>query len=273
MTQEVNNNWDDIPADGLQEDEDDKAMRICINWAGLLEPVDVSPYTTVEELAGFIFSASECAIPEHKLFIYKGMLLPVDAVLQDVGVGDGSVLHLVLNDDPYQGRSAFSALGRIPFPVGPTIFGVVRSSPAHECDANLGLRPLHVKCDDGSLKTIYCGADFYIEDIKEELSCFPDQVIFRKHAPAHLCLYVCVRACVRVCVCVCWRPRSQRQRREVVHDLATVVCVGGEVQLAELLGGECTRRYATRHALRSPHNMVCVCVCRWLLVAVCVCPV
>lgn len=54
-------------------------------------------------------------------------------------VTDGSVLHLVLNDDPYQGR------------------------------------PLHVKCEAGDIKTVYCGADFYIEDVKEELSCFPDQ--------------------------------------------------------------------------------------------------
>jgi hypothetical protein len=131
--------WDQVPeSDGAQEEEE--MVRICINWAGLLEPIDVSPYTTVEELSAIIFSASECAVPEHKIFIYKGMLLPYDAMLQDVRIGDGSVLHLVLNDDPYQGR------------------------------------PLYVKCEDGELKTIYCGADFYIEDIKEELSCFPDQV-------------------------------------------------------------------------------------------------
>ena len=78
-------NWQDTPQNGEAE-ENEEMIRICINWAGLLEPVDVSPYTTVDELAGFIFSASECAVPEHKLFIYKGMLLPVDAMLCDVRV-------------------------------------------------------------------------------------------------------------------------------------------------------------------------------------------
>ncbi len=128
---------------GAEAHDEEEIIRICINWAGLLEPVDVSPFTTVDELAGFILSASECAVPEHKLFIYKGMLLPYDAMLCDMRVTDGSVLHLVLNDDPYQGR------------------------------------PLYVKSESGDLKTIYCGADFYIEDIKEELSCFADQVCTR----------------------------------------------------------------------------------------------
>jgi hypothetical protein len=145
-------NWDDIPQNG-EAHEEEEMIRICINWAGLLEPIDLSPLTTVDELAGFIFSASECAVPEHKLFIFKGMLLPVDAMLCDVRVSDGSVLHLVLNDDPYQGR------------------------------------PLFVKCEAGDLKTIFCGADFYIEDVKEELSCFPDQArvapVLRCHPTPH----------------------------------------------------------------------------------------
>lgn len=83
----VEANWEDIPQNGEAQDEEEM-IRICINWAGLLEPVDVSPYTTVDELAGFIFSASECAVPEHKLFIFKGMLLPVDAMLCEVRVSN-----------------------------------------------------------------------------------------------------------------------------------------------------------------------------------------
>jgi hypothetical protein len=78
-------NWENVGQNGENQD-DEEMIRICINWAGLLEPIDVSPYTTVDELAGFIFSASECAVPEHKLFIFKGMLLPIDAMLCEVRV-------------------------------------------------------------------------------------------------------------------------------------------------------------------------------------------
>jgi hypothetical protein len=33
-------------------------------------------------------------------------------------------------------------------------------------------------CEDGIIRSVLCGEDFYIEDIKEELSCYPGQVQF-----------------------------------------------------------------------------------------------
>lgn len=55
---------------------------------------DVADYTT---------SAME-APSNHKLFIFKGLLLMPAAKLNECGVRDNSVLHLILNDDPYRGR-------------------------------------------------------------------------------------------------------------------------------------------------------------------------
>jgi hypothetical protein len=56
-------------------------------------------------------------------------------------ITNGSVLHLILNDDPYRGR------------------------------------PLYVRVKDGSdeegrIRMITCGADFYVADVKEDLSYF-----------------------------------------------------------------------------------------------------
>ncbi len=40
----------------------------------------------------------------------------------------------------------------------------------------LSTRPLHIRTGKGVVHTIYCGADFYIEDVKEELSCLPSEL-------------------------------------------------------------------------------------------------
>jgi hypothetical protein len=50
------------------------------------------------------------------------------------------VLHLLLNDDPYKGK------------------------------------PIYIKTFVGRLRTIECGPDFYIADVKDELSAFPGEL-------------------------------------------------------------------------------------------------
>jgi hypothetical protein len=87
--------------------EDEPVAQIFISWSGMLEPVDVGLSITPEELAAHIDSGRDVAPPEHMQFIFKGLLLPVQMPLIDAGVGNGSVLHLVLNEEPYWGRPIF----------------------------------------------------------------------------------------------------------------------------------------------------------------------
>ena len=77
--------------------DNEPTIQIFISWSGMLEPVEVSTQTTPEELAGCIESGSEVAIPEHMQFVFKGLLLPANQPMEEFGVGNGSVLHLVLN--------------------------------------------------------------------------------------------------------------------------------------------------------------------------------
>eukprot|EP00291_Cryptomonas_curvata_P002474 CAMPEP_0172181826 /NCGR_PEP_ID=MMETSP1050-20130122/18044_1 /TAXON_ID=233186 /ORGANISM="Cryptomonas curvata, Strain CCAP979/52" /LENGTH=213 /DNA_ID=CAMNT_0012855173 /DNA_START=232 /DNA_END=869 /DNA_ORIENTATION=- len=127
------------PCDDSETLDEDPTVQIYISWSGMLEPVDVSLNTTPEELACFIDSGRDVAPPEHMQFIYKGLLLPEQEPLISSAVGNGSVLHLVLNEEPYWGR------------------------------------PVYVRCEDGVTRTVLCGENFYVEDIKEELSCYPGQ--------------------------------------------------------------------------------------------------
>ena len=77
----------------------------------------------------------------HKFFIFRGVQLHPSFTLLEALITNGSVLHLILNDDPYRGR------------------------------------PLYVRVKDGSdeegrIRMITCGADFYVADVKEDLSNF-----------------------------------------------------------------------------------------------------
>lgn len=114
-------------------------FRFWVNWDCKLEAIEMPRKCTVTELAEQTKSAAE-APSFHKLFVLKGLKLNELMTLADAGVRDGSVLHLVLNDDPYTGGS------------------------------------LYVKGHDGKRRLIPCGPDFYVEDIKEELSAFQDEL-------------------------------------------------------------------------------------------------
>ncbi len=95
------------PCDDSETVDEDPIAQIFISWSGMLEPVDVSLNTTPEELACFIGSGRDVAPPEHMQFIYKGLILPGQVALINSAVGNGSVLHLVLNEEPYWGRPVY----------------------------------------------------------------------------------------------------------------------------------------------------------------------
>jgi len=122
---------------------EEDSIRFCINWGGMLEPVELPSDTTLLEVSSSIDSAAEAQF-HHKFFIYKGHLLHPGMTLTEVGLKDGGVLHLVLNDDPFRGRPIY-----------------IRSKG----DGN----------EEEKIQMILCGAEFYIEDLKEELSFLPGE--------------------------------------------------------------------------------------------------
>jgi hypothetical protein len=73
---------------------------------------------------------------EHKLFIFKGRLLNRNETLSEAGISNGSVLHLVLNEQPFEGRFLF------------------------------------VRSLSGQLCRLEVTADFTIEDVKDELASY-----------------------------------------------------------------------------------------------------
>ena len=140
---------------GLDEEFEEETVKIFVQWQGMREPIEVSLYCTLMDLAGFVESAPE-AIPAHKFFIFRGIQLHPSFTLEQALVCDGAVLHLVLNDDPYRGRP---------------IYIRVKDGP-----------------DDVHIRMIMCGADFYIADVKEELAYL--QVKMRARTDAE-CLRFC----------------------------------------------------------------------------------
>jgi hypothetical protein len=119
------------------------------------------------------------------------------AKLSAGGVRDGSVLHMVLNDDPYVGKPLHikSTSGQVRESVSAITPSPSLQSPTYSLSFTLrpppsALRPkpwtsltafcCAVESDHQSsqccvrkqVRTVYCGADFYVEDVKEELSYF-----------------------------------------------------------------------------------------------------
>ncbi|EKX36435.1 hypothetical protein GUITHDRAFT_145793 [Guillardia theta CCMP2712] len=120
-----------------------RQIRIFVNWNGELEMIFFDPTRLVSELAKEVRSAPQ--IPSHhKFFIYKGLLLVpfvrIGQTIQNDVTLIGCLLHLVLNEDQYLGK------------------------------------PLHVKSLMGTMRSIMCGPDFYIEDVKEEISCIQGEL-------------------------------------------------------------------------------------------------
>ena len=118
--------------------EEEDTVRVFISWQGMLEPMEVNVLCTVMEVACFVDSAAE-APPEHKFLIFRGVQLHPSFTMQQAGVIDGAVLHLILNDDPYRGRPLF-----------------VRVRDDREAEARV--------------RMLMVGPNFYVADVKEELA-------------------------------------------------------------------------------------------------------
>ncbi|EKX55128.1 hypothetical protein GUITHDRAFT_98914 [Guillardia theta CCMP2712] len=112
---------------------EEDSVRFCINWGGMLEPVELPSDTTLLEVSSSIDSAAEAQF-HHKFFIYKGHLLHPGMTLTEAKLQDSS------------------------FPVPPIY---IRSKGDSD--------------GDEKIRMILCGAEFYIEDLKEELSFLPGE--------------------------------------------------------------------------------------------------
>ena len=117
--------------------------RFSVNWNGMLEPLELAKGCSVSQMIS-VLKSGKYAKDAHKFVVFKGLLLTPATTLGQAGIRDGSVLHLVLNDDPYKGK------------------------------------PIYVKTLSGRIRTINCGPDFYIQDLKEELSYFPGELTAEK---------------------------------------------------------------------------------------------
>lgn len=112
-----------------------KTVRFCVNWGGQLEPFAMASSSTFEQLAS-ITAGPVNAPKEHKLMIVKGRLQLHTNTLQDAGLRDGSIVHLVLNDAPER----------------------------------IQRKPLHVQhFATGARATVMCEAEEWVEGVKEEL--------------------------------------------------------------------------------------------------------
>ena len=59
---------------GLDEEFEEETVKIFVQWQGMREPIEVSLYCTLMDLAGFVEIARE-AIPTHKFLIFCGIQL------------------------------------------------------------------------------------------------------------------------------------------------------------------------------------------------------
>ena len=69
--------------------------------------------------------------------MFKGKLLESGQTIDNAGLVDGCILHMTLNDSPPAGK------------------------------------PLHVRDSGGCVRTVVCTEEYTVEDVKEEVACFP----------------------------------------------------------------------------------------------------
>jgi ubiquitin-like protein Nedd8 len=117
-------------------------MLVYIKWNASLEPVYCHASDTVSDLRSRIMTAPTVPI-QHKLLVYKGLLLRDSMVLSETGVGDDDTLYLVLNENPFQGKKM-----------------LVKS-----CSSSA----------EPVIHEIFVTENFKICDIKEDLYAFPNQ--------------------------------------------------------------------------------------------------
>ena len=79
------------------------AMLVYIKWKASLEPVYCHETDSVGELRRRMMSAAAAPL-EHKLLVHKGLRLHDDMILSDTGLEDDCTIHLVLNENPFEGK-------------------------------------------------------------------------------------------------------------------------------------------------------------------------
>ena len=119
-------------------------MLVYIKWKASLEPVYCHETDSVAELRRRMMSAAPAPI-EHKLLVHKGLLLRDGMILTDAGIEDDCTIHLVLNENPFEGKK------------------MLVKTAASAGGAG------------GSIRTIYVTENFKIQDIKEDIYAFPGE--------------------------------------------------------------------------------------------------
>ena len=79
------------------------AMLVYIKWKASLEPVYCHETDSVGDLRRRMMSAAGAPL-EHKLLVHKGLRLHDGMILSDTGLEDDSTIHLVLNENPFEGK-------------------------------------------------------------------------------------------------------------------------------------------------------------------------
>jgi len=111
-------------------------MLVHIKWASHLEGIYCHETDSVLQLRQRIVSAP--SIPsEHKQLVHRGLLLQDDMTLGGAGLADDSTVHIVPNEQPFKGKA------------------------------------MYVKTCSGATRSIPVNEHFRIEDLKEEVYCYP----------------------------------------------------------------------------------------------------
>jgi hypothetical protein len=135
-------------------------VGICVSWLGHLEPLRVPSSSAVGELATRAGLSTE-APPEHKYFIYKGRMLDSSLTIEEAGLANGAVLHMVLNDNLTTPSSQI--LVRPPSSAPGGGGGAPKQKGEGEPSSHI----------ERELVPIRCSRHHSIEEIKELLSVLP----------------------------------------------------------------------------------------------------
>eukprot|EP00277_Geminigera_cryophila_P004550 CAMPEP_0179411690 /NCGR_PEP_ID=MMETSP0799-20121207/4043_1 /TAXON_ID=46947 /ORGANISM="Geminigera cryophila, Strain CCMP2564" /LENGTH=301 /DNA_ID=CAMNT_0021183799 /DNA_START=203 /DNA_END=1104 /DNA_ORIENTATION=+ len=150
-------------------------VAFCVNWAGHLEALRMSLDSRLGDVAKRVALATE-APPEHKFFLFKGRLLQDPTVeLGNIrGLANGSVMHLVLNDDmPPLGRAVLVSAHSIQCWEGGQGVALPTPPPAAATYADLASKEAAAQAPP-QLLTIMCSQHDTVEEVKEQLSLLPD---------------------------------------------------------------------------------------------------
>eukprot|EP00960_Hanusia_phi_P045783 757435-Hanusia_phi.AAC.3 len=119
-------------------------LPIFVSWNGSLQSANVRPNQRIEEIKEFLICGEDVS-SHHMHFIYNGRLVDKGMRAADVDLREGSVLYLVLNENPFSGKK------------------------------------LYVKdVGNGIVRAVACNQEYTVKDLKEEIACFPDAPVVDK---------------------------------------------------------------------------------------------